>query len=90
VSDSLWELESALPDPLPDGWRELAHRRSSGLEVRLLWNSMQDAVWVEVLDYAGERQLTFNPPKAKALQAFHHPFAMATELCDLARYPLAS
>jgi hypothetical protein len=90
MTEPTWTLQSTLPEPVPADWLELAVRRSSGLEVRLLWNSEQDVVWVEVLDYAGTRQLAFNPPKAKALQAFHHPFAMAVELSELTRYPLAS
>jgi hypothetical protein len=53
---------------------ELAHRRSSGIDVRLLWNPLTDSLVVDVHDIAG-RAFRLAPSPDRALDAFNHPFA---------------
>jgi hypothetical protein len=62
------------PNPDP-AIRELDHRVSDGIDVRLLWNSRTDDVSVVVVDgRTGEVfQLAVDP--AHATQAFQHPYA---------------
>jgi hypothetical protein len=54
--------------------RELAHRRSSGVDVRLLWNPLTDSLVVDVRDIAGPT-FRLTPSPDRALDAFNHPFA---------------
>ncbi len=56
--------------------RELDHRHAGGIDVTLSWSSTTDALFVTVLDEAGE---TFElaVEAHQALDAFHHPFAYA-------------
>ena len=54
--------------------RELARREGNGLEVRLLWNSDDDTVSVEVYDERTEELFDFRVPGDRALDAFNHPF----------------
>lgn len=77
------------PWPPPPGWRELAYRRSNGLAVRLLWDSVQDCVWVEVADELDNVQFAFKPPRSCALKAYYDPFTMASQP-DPGRLPQAS
>jgi hypothetical protein len=55
--------------------RELARRASNGIAVRLLWNSSDDTVSVEILDERTEEQFDFRVPSDRALDAFNHPVA---------------
>ena len=55
--------------------RELARREGDGLAVRLLWDSDEDTVSVEVLDERTEALLVFGVPRDRALDAYNHPFA---------------
>jgi hypothetical protein len=57
--------------------RELAVRRSDGLEVRLLRHPNDSDVLVEVLDERRKEHLEFAVPAHRALDAFRHPFAYA-------------
>lgn len=58
--------------------RELAHRRTDGLDVRLLWEPETDRVSVALMDArTGDG---FEVPVAageRPLDVFHHPFAYA-------------
>jgi hypothetical protein len=57
--------------------RELDHRTSDGIEVRLLWNPKTDVVWVAVEDRRLGRSLAFEVDGAEARSAFHHPYVYA-------------
>jgi hypothetical protein len=58
--------------------RELDHRNSDGIDVRLLWNHQTDQVSVAVEDQRLGRSLAFDVDGADALAAFHHPYAYAS------------
>jgi hypothetical protein len=55
--------------------RELDHRNSDGIDVRLLWNPQTDQVSIAVEDERLGRSLAFDVDRAEALAAFHHPYA---------------
>jgi hypothetical protein len=57
--------------------RELAHRSGDGLDIRLLWDAVQDAVTVAVADSKTGERFEVAAPRARALHAFNHPFAYA-------------
>jgi hypothetical protein len=58
--------------------RELDHRISDGIEVRLLWRPHDDAVIVAVLDgRTGEGFSIVVEDGERALDIFHHPYAYA-------------
>ena len=67
---------------------ELAQRSSDGLDVTLWWSPADDAVSVEVLHFETESIFELSVGRARALEAFYHPFAYAArrepELLDLA------
>jgi hypothetical protein len=69
--------------------RELDHRASDGIDVRLLWNAETKAVLVSVAERDGT-SFEFQVPPADALQAFHHPYAYAHALQGNGRIPLAA
>jgi hypothetical protein len=70
-------------DPAPDGAtpdaaiRELDHRRSDGIDVRLLWNPVDDQVVVAVSDSKTGEAFVIPVEPRRALTAFHHPYAYA-------------
>jgi hypothetical protein len=55
--------------------RELAHRSSGGLEIRLLWDSEDGSVMLEVWQPQTDERFTFVVAPRDALEAFYHPFA---------------
>jgi hypothetical protein len=58
--------------------RELDHRVSDGIDVRLLWRPSDDRVLVAVSDSkTGEAFAIEVGPDQRALDVFHHPFAYA-------------
>ena len=58
--------------------RELDARSCNGIEVRLLWHPGQASrITVEVADRSRDDAFTFDAPAARALDAFHHPYAYA-------------
>ena len=61
------------------GLRELDHRSSDGIDVRLLWNSQTNRVCVAVEDQRHGELFEFRVAGADALEAFRHPYAHATE-----------
>ena len=59
-------------------YRELAHRRNDGIDVRMLWDSATDRVMVAVHDSKTDREFeVVVAPGERALDVFHHPFAYA-------------
>jgi hypothetical protein len=56
--------------------RELDHRASDGIEVRLLWDAETKDVLVSVVERDGVG-FEFQVPATDALDAFHHPYAYA-------------
>ena len=56
---------------------ELAQRRNDGLEITLLWAPADDSVHVAVVNERTGRSASFPVDRAKALDAFYHPFAYA-------------
>jgi hypothetical protein len=56
--------------------RELDHRTADRIEVKLLWNAETNVVFVSVVEREGNT-LEFHVPPARALDAFHHPYAYA-------------
>lgn len=56
--------------------RELDHRASDGIEVRLLWNAETKDVLVSVVERDGVG-FEFQVPATDALDAFHHPYVYA-------------
>ena len=57
--------------------RELDHRTSDGIDVRLLWNSATNRVTVRVHDTKLGESFELDVDGADALDAFHHPYAYA-------------
>lgn len=55
--------------------RELDHRNTDGIDVRLLWNSRTDRVTVVVQDEHTEETFVLEVPGADARDAFIHPYA---------------
>jgi hypothetical protein len=58
---------------------ELAHRKGDGIDVTLWWSRDDDSVSVEVLHFASESSFELAVDPARALDAFHHPFAYAAQ-----------
>ena len=59
--------------------RELAHRMSNGIEVTLLWGPAKNEVVVEVIDHGAGLAFEIAVPSERALDAFHHPYAYASQ-----------
>ena len=55
--------------------RELDHRTNDGIDVRLLWNSRTNHVFVAVEDQRNSRSFELPVSGPDALDAFHHPYA---------------
>ena len=58
-----------------DGIRELDYRRRDGIEVRLLWDTSTNHVFVEVVNADAHEELRIDVRAVDALDAFHHPYA---------------
>jgi len=59
------------------GTRELDFRSYDGLEVALLWEPETSRVSVSVFDGRSGDDFTLEVDPAEALDAFHHPYAIA-------------
>ena len=73
--------------------RELDRRANDGFDVRLLWTSQTNRVFVAVEDQRHGSCFELEVEAADALEAFHHPFAYADNDCDtrsLDRSPASS
>jgi hypothetical protein len=55
--------------------RELDHRTGDGVDVRLLWNSRTNQVFVAVEDQRSGELFEVTVHGVDALDAFHHPYA---------------
>jgi hypothetical protein len=60
---------------IPAPRRELAFRRSGGLEITLYWDADERTTSVEVHQPATRETIVLTVPDEDALDAFHHPFA---------------
>ena len=56
---------------------ELATRRNDALEITLFWAPADDSVQVSVLNERTGQTVAFPVDRARALEAFYHPFAFA-------------
>jgi len=64
--------------PTPAAYRELDHRVTDGIDVRMLWDSGADRVVVAVHDARTGDAFTVDVRAGdSALDVFHHPFAYA-------------
>jgi hypothetical protein len=54
--------------------RELDRRINDGFDVRLLWNSRTNCVFVSIEDQRHGAIFEFQVDGSDALEAFHHPF----------------
>jgi hypothetical protein len=61
--------------PTRDQTRELARRKSGGLDVVLNWDPSEDAVRIIVTDARTGDQFELQIDRERALDAFYHPFA---------------
>jgi hypothetical protein len=57
--------------------RELAHRRSCSIDVRLLWHPADGRLTVEAYDDAEGTVLVVSVGKRPPLAVFEHPYAYA-------------
>jgi hypothetical protein len=55
--------------------RELARRVNGGVEVALYWRPEDGSTTVELTELAFGVTFSFEVPRDRALDAFHHPFA---------------
>jgi hypothetical protein len=58
---------------------DLADRRTSDLDVVLLWGQRSGRFWVNVTHRRSGRTARINATAKNALDVFHHPFAYARE-----------
>ena len=59
--------------------RELDHRTNDGLDVRLLWNSRTNQVFVAVEDPRSGDLFEVTVSGADALDAFHNPYVYCAD-----------
>lgn len=65
------------PDVLTSA-RELDTRTTDGIQVRLLWSTNDDSVWVAVVDTKSREAFCLRVQDGEsALDVFHHPYAYA-------------
>jgi hypothetical protein len=64
-------------EPASPELRELDHRRTDGIDVRLLWNPADDSVVVTVYDEKTGEAFMLPVDASDAMDAFHHPYAHA-------------
>jgi hypothetical protein len=57
------------------GWREIAHRANTFIEVSLLWRQADDSVLLRVLELADRVEFEVRVRPEDALDAFNHPYA---------------
>ena len=67
-----------MPENTTAALRELDHRFSDGIDVRLLWRPSDDRALVSVSDAKTGEAFTIEVgPDQRAADVFHHPFAYA-------------
>jgi hypothetical protein len=57
------------------GWREIAHRSNTFIEVSLLWRQVDDSVLLRVIELANRVEFEVRVRPEDALEAFNHPYA---------------
>jgi hypothetical protein len=57
--------------------RELDHRHSDGIDIRLLWNQTDNQITVAVADAKTGDAFELEIEAHQAMDAFHHPYAHA-------------
>jgi hypothetical protein len=60
---------------IPTARRELAQRHTGGLEITLYWDANEDGTSIEIDQTTTHETISFQVPRNRALDAFHHPFA---------------
>jgi hypothetical protein len=68
-----------MPSASPER-RELAHRRSDGIDVTLFWYGATNRVVIAVHDTRSDEALEFDINGSVAIDAFNHPYAYAAGL----------
>ena len=90
VTESSLHLEPAAADAFIDHApkiigarriRELDHRRTDGIDVRLLWSQVDDAILLVVSDSKTGDAFSVEVERPDALEAFHHPYSYAAFKC---------
>jgi hypothetical protein len=61
---------------------ELAHRKSNGLDVSLLWSRRTGRLVVAVSDDCTDETFTVEAPSDRALDVYHHPYAYRPAALD--------
>ena len=54
---------------------ELARRANAGLEITLFWDGRDNTTSIDIHNTSTGETTSFRVPSARALDAFHHPFA---------------
>jgi len=57
------------------GWREIAHRSNTFIEVCLVWRQLDDSVLLRVVEFANRVEFEVRVRPEDALDAFNHPYA---------------
>jgi hypothetical protein len=57
--------------------RELDHRRTDGIDVRLLWSQVDDGILLVVSDSKTGDAFSVEVGRPETLEAFHHPYSYA-------------
>jgi hypothetical protein len=70
------EIEMTTSDVTSEA-RELDARTGDGIDVRLFWHPATDTVTISVFDTSHEQAFELLVDRAKAREAFDHPFAYA-------------
>lgn len=75
AADVLARSCAEVPNKAASALRELDHRYSDGIDVRLLWDPQTDRVLVAVADERVGDAFVFEIDAEQALDGFHHPYA---------------
>jgi hypothetical protein len=59
--------------------RELAHRSTSGIDVSLLWDPVDDRLTVRVEDAQTDDCFILDARNDNALEVFYHPYVYASD-----------
>jgi hypothetical protein len=67
-------IDDDMPTTTPQ-LRELAHRSTGGIEVRLLWDETSDSCIVSVVDPSAPEAFEIRVGDRSPMDVFNHPFA---------------
>jgi hypothetical protein len=73
--DARLRSRDTVPYAAESAIRELDHRYSDGIDVRLLWHSGANRVLVAVKNERDAESFAFEVDPARALDGFRHPYA---------------